>query len=308
MTCRAALPRIFDGVRVAVCWGLGVLMANLLPGQVNAAPITFITALPVASGEFVAREQVIVGRSGEDPGTSERDRRETAAVTALGYGISGEWAVFGVVPYRDIELRSTTGVRRASGLGDLSILLRYVAWRRDQRGGTLRVAPFIGIKAPTGSNNARDALGLLPSSVQIGSGSWDSFAGVVVTRQTLHYQFDGQLRYQYNTEADGFQAGSLLRLDGSFQYRVLPSEFSGGIPDFLYAVLEASLVTQKENRLAGAVDVNSGGTRLFLTPGIQYVTRRWILEGAVAIPVVENLHGTALEAGNTWRVGVRANF
>lgn len=73
-------------------------------------------------------------------------------------------------------------------------------------------------------------------------------------------------------------------------------------------VAEVNLIHQDKHSFSGAADANSGGTRLFLTPGIQYVTKRWILEGAVQLPVVQDLNGTALENDYVVRAGVRFNF
>lgn len=73
-------------------------------------------------------------------------------------------------------------------------------------------------------------------------------------------------------------------------------------------MIEANLIHQGKDRLAGHSDPDSGGTRLFLTPGIQYVTKRWIAEGAVQIPVSQDLNGAALENDYIARVSVRFNF
>ena len=280
--------------------------------QVHCAPITFNTALPVAKGEFVAREQFIVNQSGDDPSGTERDRMAQAAVSVLGYGVNGKFAVFGMLPYRDNELKLTVGglrrTRAASGFGDATLFGRYTVIQHDQPGRNFRVAPFAGIKTPTGDDNKRDSLGRLPASVQVGSGSWDPLAGMVLTYQTLAYQVDGQFSYQAKNRASGFEAGDVARLDASLQYRLLPREFSGGLPDFLYAVIETNLLHQQKNRLNGNSDRNSGGTRLFLTPGLQYVSKRWIAEAAVQVPVSQNLNGSALENDYIGRLSARFNF
>ena len=291
---------------------IAITASLLICGHALAAPITFNTALPVAKGEFVIREQIVINQSGSDPGGADRDRSEAAVVTALGYGLTGEWALFGTLPYRDISLDITRDGERvnrsSSGFGDLSLFARYTAYQNNQQGRTFRVAPFAGIEAPTGRDNAHDALEKLPPAVQAGSGSWDYFGGVVLTYQTLQYQFDSQLSYRVNTEANGFEAGDVARLDGSLQYRIHPKQLGGGTPAFLYAVAEVNLIHQDKHRFSGVADANSGGTRLFLTPGIQYVTKRWILEGAVQLPVVQDLNGTALENDYVVRAGVRFNF
>ncbi|MDT8404673.1 transporter [Sulfuriflexus sp.] len=291
---------------------LGVAAGGLLAHpSVSAAPITFNTALPVAEGEFLIREQMIVNQSDDDPSGVNRDRTETAAVTALGYGISRKWAVFGVLPYRDINLDLDSGGQRVNrskrGFGDLTVFTRYTAYQKDQPGRTFRVAPFIGVKAPTGEDNASDSLGTLPPPAQVASGSWDYFGGVVLTWQTLKYQADAQISYHINNEANGFEAGNIARLDGSYQHRLWRSD-SKGIPDYLYGVIEVNLIHQDKNRISGNNDPNSNGTRLFLSPGIQYVTRRWIAEAAVQIPVSQELNGTALENDYIARAGFRFNF
>ncbi|WP_037374378.1 transporter [Sedimenticola selenatireducens] len=298
--------------------GWSATLAVLLIGtggwidRARGAPITFNTALPVAKGEFIAREQVVVNQSGDDPSGLDRDRRSQAAVTVLGYGATGRLALFGVLPYFDNELDVVVGGRRvtrsASGFGDLTLFGRYTLVQRDWPGRNFRVAPFAGVKAPTGDDDERDALGPLPPSVQLGSGSWDPLVGVVATYQTLDYQVDTQLSYQANNKANSFEAGDVARLDGSMQYRLWPQTLTTGLPDFLYGVIEANLVHQGKDRINGSTDPNSGGTRLFLTPGIQYVSKRWIVEGTVQIPVLQDLNGTALENDYIARFSIRFNF
>ncbi len=277
-----------------------------------AAPITFNTALPVAKGEFLLRQQFISIQSGDDSSSANRDRSETVSATTLVYGVNHKIALFGILPYRDIELNLDMGsgqiTRSNHGQGDISLFGRYIFKQDNQPGSTFRMAAFAGFKAPTGDNNSRDNLGKLPAPVQTGTGSWDVFGGLVITRQTLDWQLDAQLSYRLNTEADEFKAGNVLRLDSSWQKRLWPDKLSTGVPGFLYGVIEMNLINQRENTLNGVDDGNSGGTRLLLAPGIQYVTRRWIVEGSVQVPVVQQLNGDALELGSILRAGFRVNF
>ena len=281
-------------------------------GAPKAAPETFNTALPVAKGEFVFREQVVLDQSGDDPSGAERDRTAWSSLSVLGYGVNSDLAVFGVVPYVDKHLELIEdGARRARGargLGDVSLFGRYTVFKRNFRGGNFRIAPFAGVKFPTGDDDESDSFGLLPASVQPGSGSWDPFGGIVLTYQTLDFQIDAQASYKINTEANDFEFGDVARLDASFQYRLWPREFKGGVPGFVYGILEANLIHQDKNRSGGLADANSNGTRLFLVPGLQYVTKRWIVEAAVQVPVVQDLNGTALEKDYIAQAGFRVNF
>ncbi len=280
--------------------------------SLSAAPITFNTALPVGKGEFLFRQQVVLNQSGKDPGNSNRDRTEQSYVTALGYGINSKWAVFGILPYRDIELeQGATGSRinrSNKRLGDLSVFARYSHFQKNQRGQTFRIASFAGIKLPTGSDYRRDSIGILPPPLQTSTGSSDIFGGLVFTYQTLRYQLDAQISYRFNNEANNFEAGDVLRLDGSAQYRLWHSKPKQGLPHYLYGVLEMNIINQAKNKVNGASDQNSNGTRVFISPGIQYVTKRWILEGGVQVPISQNLNGTALENDYIVRAGIRFNF
>ncbi len=281
-------------------------------GVAWGAPITFNTALPVAEDEFIFREQFVLDRSGDDPSGADRDRGVFAAVSVLGYGITSDLAFFGVLPYVDKNLEITSmGVRRTrdtSGIGDLTLFARYEVFEDNIPGRTFRIAPFAGVELPTGKDDETDGLGRLPASVQAGSGSVDPFGGLVATYQTLDFEIDAQASYKVNTEANNFEFGDVARLDASLQYRLLPRSLGSGVPGFLYGVVEGNLIHQNKNRSNGAKDPNSGGTTLFLAPGLQYVTQRWIVEGVVQIPVVQDLNGTALEKDYVVRFGFRFNF
>lgn len=278
-----------------------------------AAPQTFNTALPVAEGEFVFREQLLWLEATDDPSPANRELRVLGAVAVLGYGISGDLAVFGVLPYLDKELDVTTPAggrltRETNGIADARLFGRYTLYRNDAPGRTFRIAPFLGLELPTGDDEDADGLGTLPASLQLGSGSTDPFGGIVLTWQTHDYQFDAEASYMINNEANDFEFGDAARLDASLQYRLWPRELGPGTPAFIYGVLEGNLIRQSENEIGGMEDADSGGTTFFLSPGVQYVTRRWIVEAIVQVPFVQDLNGMALEDDFAARAGFRVNF
>lgn len=292
--------------------GCVVLALYAVMGTVGSAPITFNTALPVHEDGWVLREQLVFNENSSDPSPANRDMRVPGAVSVLGYGATRDFVLFGILPYSDKRLDMDTGGQRIKrndrGFGDLTLIGRYTAYQGDAPRRTFRLAPFLGVKAPTGSNNARDASGRLPPPVQLGSGSWDLLGGVVATYQTLDFQVDGQLSYKANREANGFRFGDVTELDASLQYRLWPQITGSGVPAFLYGVLEVNLIHAEKNRIGGVADPNSGGTTLFVSPGLQYVTKKWILEAGVQFPVVQNLNGTALKNDYILNAGFRINF
>lgn len=276
-----------------------------------AAPITFNTALPVSWGEWILRLQAKGFDFAPDPTGLNRDLSVQALPLVGVYGLTPRFTLFVIAPVLEKELEVDTPLGRrsrgGSGLGDVTLLVRYTAWQRDAPGRTLRLAPFGGVQAPTGRDDARDDLGPLPPSLQLGSGSWDPLLGVVFTYQTLDRQTDASASYQFNTEANGFEVGDEARLDFSYQHRVLPRELGAGVPAFLYTVLESNLVWRDRDAMNGADVVDSGGTTWFLAPGLQYVHKRWVLEAAVQVPVTQNLHGAALESDWIGTLSLRVN-
>ena len=300
------VPRGLEGVLLIVA---GMLLYS---EPLAAGPITFNTALPVAQGEFILREQIQMLRSTDDPSLANRDLRVLAVPSVLAYGVTRNLTLFGIVPYLDktSDFTSTAGRQRrgASGLGDSTVLGRYTIYAGDRLGETIRVAPFLGLKVPTGEDTKQDSLGRLPQPLQLGSGSWDPLIGTTFTWLTFDWEFDAAVQYKRNSKANDFTVGDEARLDLSFQYRLWPRELGSGVPAFLYGVLESNLHWNDKNTAGNIRDPDSGGATWYLAPGIQYVTKRVILETAVQVPVVQRLNGLALKNDYIVSVGFRVSF
>ncbi len=291
---------------------LFIAILGLTAGPLFGAPITFNTALPVASHEGIVRLQTKYIRSTGDSTTKDRELSVLAVPLVLVYGVTAKFTLFGIIPYLDKELKLNTPKGRVSrgdtGAGDATFIGRYTLWQRDTRGQTIRLAPFAAIKAPVGNDNEKDGLGRLAQPLQLGSGSWDYTLGTILTWQTLNWQVDSSASYRFNTRANAFRFGDEARLDISYQYRLLPRRLGSGLPAFVYAVLESNFSWKDKNKAGPVDDMNSGGTTWFLSPGIQYVTRRMVLEAAVQLPIVQDLNGTALENDYVGILSVRLNF
>jgi hypothetical protein len=79
--------------------GFALAVLTGLPGLAHAAPQTFNSALPVPRGEFIFREQFFYKKAGGGPGSAARKVTVGGGISVLGYGVSGEFAIFGVLPY-----------------------------------------------------------------------------------------------------------------------------------------------------------------------------------------------------------------
>ncbi len=261
-----------------------------------AAPIATNTALPVSAGEIIVREQMITTHSSDRFGGARRQVDRFEARTVLGYGLTSKLALFGVLPLVNVD--RTLGAASASdfGLGDAALFARYEVFRSDKPGRTFRIAPFAGVRVPTGREG------------RTGDGSLDFFGGLIATLASTQWVLDSQLRYGLNREANGFERGDARSVDTSFQYRLSPGKVAQDTHAFVYGVLELSANYYERNRVNGVTDPNSGGFQLYLTPGLQYATRRWIADLGVKIPIVNDLNGTALEPDYSILTSIRVNF
>ena len=228
---------LFTVYIMGLVWIIGLVAGA---SQSEAGPITFNTALPVAKGEFILREQAVVLRSTDDPSPMNRDLRVLTVPSVLVYGVTRNLTLFGIVPYlvTTLDVTTSTGRQRRSnsGFGDVILLGRYTVYSYNQLGETRRLAPFLGLKFPTGEDDASDSLGGLPPPVQLGSGSWDPIVGTSFTWQTFQWEFDTAVQYRRRTTANNFQFGDQARLDLSFQYRLWPPTLGAGVPAFVYGV------------------------------------------------------------------------
>ena len=145
--------------------------------------------------------------------------------------------------------------------------------------------------------------------MQLGSGSWDPIVGAVWTTQKLGWEFDADLGYKVNTKANNFEFGDQIFTNISYQYRFLPRKLpEEGVPSFVYGVIELNASYADKSKVAGIDDDDSGGFALYLSPGIQWVSTSWIIEGGVQIPIVQELHGDALKHNYAATLGARYRF
>lgn len=285
---------------------------GLLAATAEAGPVSFLTALPVARAQVILRGQYVFIRASDDPTPQGRDLTVQAVPIAAAVGLTPRLAVFGIIPIVDKSLDvGTPGGRRtlsASGLGDVVAFARYTVVAVDRVGSTFRIAPFGGVKIPTGDDDRAGELGRLPRSLQPGSGSWDGLGGVVVSVQTTQWEFDADAGFRKTTDADRFRFGNQAFADASFQYRVWPRRLGGGVPGFVYAVVETNVVSQGRSQAGGVADPDSGGLRWDVDLGLQYAAVNYIVEGLVQIPVADNPKGTGLRSDYRVVVGLRWNL
>jgi len=293
---------------------LAVLGAFGAPGKGDAFPIVN----PLGETIFpqftvVVPRLSVLQASGTMPGVSNATFHESDYSLGFAYGVTPTFTVSALAPYvvRDLTLTLPDGqqsTRRASGVGDLTLVGSDRVFRQDDplpRRGSTQAFVFGGIKLPTGRTDLRDAQGLLPPSLQPGSGSVDGLVGVAGLRNIGETTFYGLLAYKVNGE--GQTGGARVQMGNTLLYDLAVDRVIMATPtSTLFAVLELNGMVADQNAVNGARDPNSGGHVLFISPGLQYLPGpNLILEASVQFPIVKALNGTQLQPGTNWVVGLR---
>lgn len=284
---------------------LGLFGGLFLAAIATAGPINTDMALPVAQGVLLWREQVRFVKAKD----STLNLEVVAVPSVLVYGVTEKLALIGMVPWFDKKLRMAGFERGDDGVGDSTLLGRYQVFQLDRPGETFRAQVLGGVKFPTGRDNHRDALGRLPQPLQLGSGSYDPVVAGVFSWQRLRWETDFDLGYKFNTSAHGFRFGDTFTHNAAFEYRLWPGALlDAGVPSFVNGVLELNGIWAQRSEQNGGKIGDSGGYTLFVSPGLQYVTQRWVAEISVQLPVVQQLNGQQLKTDYILNAGFRIQF
>ena len=287
---------------------LSLFVLSVIPGNdLLSAPINSNVALPVRKGGFIFRSQARWLRATDDPTSSDKQVNVVAITNALVYGVTPDLALFAIFPYifRNVELTDPSSGKRIdkndSGIGDLTLIGRYTIYAKDYPSGTARFAPLAGIKLPTGDDDLEP---ITTESVDL------QFGGVsTITWDFGRHEIDADIIYRVNTEAKDFEKGDDLFYDLAYEFRVYPWTLPDvGAPNFLYLVAEANGIFSQKSELNGKTIDNSGGSILFLSPGIQIATKRYILEASIQLPVIQDLNGNQVETDFVFTAGFRVNL
>jgi len=211
------------------------------------------------------------------------------------------------VPYVSKRFETPTKTFTADGVGDTQLIGKYTFFRKDEPFSRLQAAALGGLKLPTGSNSKGPGITEMPP-LQLGSGSLDVILGGAAGHATRNWSFEGALTYKINTEADGFRFGNALIYDLYAAYQTYPNWPTPGLSQLNFS-LELNGVTTEENEVNNRKVRTSGGTALFLSPGIQYIlSGNLLVEAGVQIPIVRDFDRGQLKPDYNVLFGFRYLF
>lgn len=288
------------------CTAVLILVSGLtIDGQAQGPPIN--TDTPIMLGlegsgvrtfaKFVRRTTLL---QDGDKITDEMNRRVTVRVTPLAvpYNLFSEkFQVGAIIPFANIDINSSLQDNSSSGIGDINLFAKYLIFQRDRKLETFRVASKVTIKLPSGDENKSPALGTGSTDY-----AFSTVAGWIKDRIGLYLEGI----YNLNTSNEQIDFGNSFSYNLAFGYRLLPAVYETYPSPQLNGFVEINGTTAGKNRLSGQEVESSGGTTIFLSPGLQFVGgRRWLIEASLQYPIINQPNGTQLATDWTVSLGTR---
>jgi len=231
---------------------------------------------------------------------------------ALVYGVRPGLSLITILPTlsRTID-RTVSGqhfAERDVGLGDMSVFAKYRFYKKDAFLQSRQLAVQIGVKFPTGADDATDHDGRrLPPPLQLGSGAFDASGVLLFTEARNRLIVSGDVGYTLTTEANNFEFGNVFKYDAAVKFRFHPATFSDdNAPKQHFIFVELNGIVRERSTFSGRTLANSGGHQLFLSPGAQiFLWENFLLETGIQIPILQNLNGVQLGTDFNFRTGLR---
>lgn len=232
----------------------------------------------------------------------------TSTSVSLSYGVTEDLSIIARLPYvtreniRESELEG--GIPEAhthgdsAGLGDLSLLGQY----RVRSQAAADVAILFGLKAPTGETKETDNDGVrFETEFQPGSGSWDVLLGAAISRTSGSLGYHASILYSATTEgAQSTKIGNALSYNAALTWRLGDShddhdhdhEHAAGGSGLKWDLsLELNGETRRKNEIDSIAEENSGGTTVYLSPGIRISANRLSAFLSYGVPIVDDQNG-----------------
>lgn len=255
----------------------------------QASPGTFVTALPVATNQVLARFNW-------NARFSSGDLTSFQFPFNFAYGLNARWTLFGIFTLQHEKLTQQTpqGSRQlsSSGWGDTLSFARYTIYSHDTPTSTFRIAPLAGLYLPSGSNTLQNSTGLLPAPLQTGSGTVSPYGGIATGWNNTVYGFAGDSTFRHNPITDsGISPGDEFRVDAQGELRLWPFHVPQyGLPRELWVSVEENYQHDSLTHIARAIAPGSGGNSFYQDAIFEYATLHYEIAAGMQIPVVQDLN------------------
>lgn len=198
----------------------------------------------------------------------------------------------------EVEVHDDTG--SATGIGDLSLLARYIFLTHHTLDSTLLLAGTVGVKLPTGETDATVDGGdeFMDAHTQLGTGSTDFLIGTSANlargRMGVAANLLAGITGEGETGDVDHSFGNWLNWDVTGRYRVWPSTVGAGSNSVFLSFGVNGELRGRETEDGVELD-DSGGHTVYVAPGLQVnFAQHWVAEFSYQHAVHHDLNSTQL--------------
>ena len=303
------------------CGKCGGNMPLNIPGAGTPEPHEFRIKMNLSWGRMVGLRRGTSNRSTKDTlgqyMMTQRKMDMYMSNVSVGYAFSDRFfaGIMGMYMEKDMEMIRRGGRRssmNSQGAGDTMLMTKTLLYADDYLIPTSQVSLLLGVSIPTGSIDQDDTGQILPYSMQLGSGTFDPFIGVLYEGSSSPFWWGANASYLARAYENykSYNLGDEYRLDlyGMYQLRhnlVGELQIKGKYVGDLEG--EAQEIEQDgDGHMNGNPNMafmsnlydpdNYGGSTVDLTTGVQWQPfRNHILNAQFSVPLFQNLHGTQME-------------
>jgi hypothetical protein len=232
-----------------------------------------------------------------DPAGETEAQVENRYTLLASYGLSDRFSLTARVPVSRRRLTASapgsgSEVVETSGPSDPEIFGQLRLWASPMRVGLGRqdaVSVVAGVKTPWGENDLRRGGERIDEHAQPGTGSTDLLGSLVflhlIDDRSALFVSGGYRRTGENDH--GYRYGSSFTANAAYEHK-LASRLDG--------VVELNFRRAKKDAADGALDEDTGGSLLYVTPRLlASLGRGLVLRAGAQLPVVKRLNGYQTE-------------
>ena len=303
------------------CGKCGGNMPLNIPGAGTPEPHEFRVKMNFSWGKMVGLRRGTSNRSTKDTlgqyMMTQRKMDMYMSNVSVGYAFSDRFfaGIMGMYMEKDMEMIRRGGRRssmNSQGAGDTMLMTKTLLYADDYLIPTSQVSLLLGVSIPTGSIDQDDTGQILPYSMQLGSGTFDPFIGVLYEGSSSPFWWGANASYLARAYENykSYNLGDEYRLDLYGMYQLhhnlvgelqIKGKYVGDLEG------EAQEIEQDgDGHMNGNPNMafmsnlydpdNYGGSTVDLTTGVQWQPfRNHILNAQFSVPLFQNLHGTQME-------------